>query len=538
MAVKNFMAKAWNFVTLPDMYYHEEGYFLLRFKNHYYMDAVMMKGPCTIRKIPMILKEWRPDYNVKEDMLRTLPIWVTLPKFPLHLWGPRSLNKIGSMIGIPLVTDECRAHKLRVSYARILVEVDITRKLIHEITIKDLEGRKIRQPIEYEWRPKFCEKCQKGARGFERPPSYHRKCNMIISWNVRGLNKSGKLREISSRILELKPGICILIETRVKNNKAINVRNKLNLPGKYIDDYPNHTNGRIWIVWNDENMDSRFIHSSSQHIHCGVYNTKDNFKYWRTTVYAHNQLDLRRTLWNTIVTLHHTGPWYVIEDYNNVLTAQDRIGGNLVREAEYEDLHNMMENTGLGEMDSIGDFFTWTNKQSSNPIYSKLDRILANVEWFHRHSEATLHILPPNVSDHAPKQMITGKMFKFNNHLTEMDGYEETVRNRWNEPARGRPMNVLWHKLQRLKYALRSLQRKDNDIRLNLARSRSDLQEAQASLMQNLMDTNNIKRVKKLTEEVLKWNLMEEKTLLQRTKIDWLKSGDGNNTFFYAYLKT
>lgn len=112
------------------------------------------------------------------------------------------------------------------------------------------------------------------------------------------------------------------------------------------------------------------------------------------------------------------------------------------------------------------------------------------------------------------------------------------MRNSWNKPTRGRPMNVLWHKLQRLKYTRRSLHRNDNDIRLNFARSGSDLQDAQANLIQNLMDSSNIERIKKLAEEVLKWNLMEEKALLQRTKIDWLKSGDGNNEFFYAYLKT
>ncbi|XP_058766375.1 uncharacterized protein LOC131639973 [Vicia villosa] len=142
------------------MYYHEDGYFLLRFKSHDDMDAVMMKGPYTLRNIPLIIKEWRPDYNVKEVLLRTLPIWIKLPKLPLHLWGARSLNKIGSILGVPLVTDECTAHKLRVSYAWILVEVDITRKLPDEITIKDLEGRKLKQQIEYEWRPRFCDKCQ------------------------------------------------------------------------------------------------------------------------------------------------------------------------------------------------------------------------------------------------------------------------------------------------------------------------------------------------------------------------------------------
>lgn len=160
-AVKNFMTKVWNFVALPDMYFHEEGYFLLRFKSRDDLDAVMMRGPYTIRNRPVIIKEWHPNYDIKEDMLRTLPIWVKLPSLPLRLWGARSLNKIGSLIGIPLVTDECTAYKLRVSYARILVEVDITQKLIEEITIKDLDGKKIHQQIEYEWRPKFCEKCQK-----------------------------------------------------------------------------------------------------------------------------------------------------------------------------------------------------------------------------------------------------------------------------------------------------------------------------------------------------------------------------------------
>lgn len=148
--LKNFMEKAWNFVSLPDMYYHDDGYFMLRFKSHADMDAVLMKGPYTIRNMPLILQEWRPDFDLKKDMLSTIPIWVKLPKLPLHLWGETSLNKIGSAIGIPLVTDECTTHRLRVSYARILVEVDITQKMLDEITITDNKGLKRKQPIEYE----------------------------------------------------------------------------------------------------------------------------------------------------------------------------------------------------------------------------------------------------------------------------------------------------------------------------------------------------------------------------------------------------
>jgi hypothetical protein len=169
-AVKQFMIRNWNFVKLPDMFYNEEGYFILRFHSSSDKDAVMMQGPYTIRNMPMLLRDWKPDFNLKRDMLRTLPIWVKLPQLPLYLWGIKSLSKIGSAIGNPLVTDECTAHKLRVSYARLLIEVDVTQELPHDITIRDNEGNKMTQVVEYEWKPLFCEKCQKVGHICEQNP--------------------------------------------------------------------------------------------------------------------------------------------------------------------------------------------------------------------------------------------------------------------------------------------------------------------------------------------------------------------------------
>lgn len=110
----------------------------------------------------MLLREWKPDFNMKNDMLRTLHIWVKLSQIPLlPLWGAKSLSNIGSALGNPLVTGECTTNKFRISYARILVEVDITQEPAKEITIKDSKWRKIIQPVEYEWKAKFCGKCQK-----------------------------------------------------------------------------------------------------------------------------------------------------------------------------------------------------------------------------------------------------------------------------------------------------------------------------------------------------------------------------------------
>lgn len=60
-----------------------------------------------------------------------------------------------------MFTDECTAGKLRMTYISILVEIDMTQKMCEVITIKDNEGRKIQHKVEYEWKPQFCERCQK-----------------------------------------------------------------------------------------------------------------------------------------------------------------------------------------------------------------------------------------------------------------------------------------------------------------------------------------------------------------------------------------
>lgn len=64
--VKQFMMRNWNFVKLPDMYYNDEGYFVLRFHSHKDRDVELQKGPYTIRNMPMLLTEWKPDFNLKK----------------------------------------------------------------------------------------------------------------------------------------------------------------------------------------------------------------------------------------------------------------------------------------------------------------------------------------------------------------------------------------------------------------------------------------------------------------------------------------
>lgn len=72
--MKNYMFRYWNFVQAPEMFYINEGYFILKFKSEGDRDVVMVKSPYTIHNMSMVLLEWRLDFSIEGDMLRALTV--------------------------------------------------------------------------------------------------------------------------------------------------------------------------------------------------------------------------------------------------------------------------------------------------------------------------------------------------------------------------------------------------------------------------------------------------------------------------------
>ncbi|KAH0751732.1 hypothetical protein KY285_004880 [Solanum tuberosum] len=74
---------------------------------------------------------------------------------------------MATAIGKPLYTDNFTASIERISYARILVETDVSQPLIDSIEIVTPSGT-FQQPVEYEWRPSFCTDCMKFRHNVEK----------------------------------------------------------------------------------------------------------------------------------------------------------------------------------------------------------------------------------------------------------------------------------------------------------------------------------------------------------------------------------
>lgn len=65
------------------------------------------------------------------------------------------------MLGVPLFDDECTFKVQRISYARVLIEIDVTKVLPKSVMIEGFGGNVFEQETVYEWVPPFCERCCK-----------------------------------------------------------------------------------------------------------------------------------------------------------------------------------------------------------------------------------------------------------------------------------------------------------------------------------------------------------------------------------------
>ncbi|OIT00302.1 persulfide dioxygenase ethe1 -like, mitochondrial [Nicotiana attenuata] len=124
-ALERFISAHWNFSSKPKVFYHNDGYFVVRFNCMEDRDEVLYSGPYTISNKPIIIKPWTTGFDFQAEVLQTVPIWAKFPNLPLSCWGMDSLSRIGSGLGIPLYADEATTKVERISYARILIEIEL-----------------------------------------------------------------------------------------------------------------------------------------------------------------------------------------------------------------------------------------------------------------------------------------------------------------------------------------------------------------------------------------------------------------------------
>ncbi|KAJ8536945.1 hypothetical protein K7X08_035346 [Anisodus acutangulus] len=112
-----------------------------------------------INSKPVIVKPWSADFSFKDEVLKVIPLWVKFPNPPLNCWGVKSLSRVASGLGKLIYADECTTKMERISYARVLIEMDVTIPLPNVVQVLDPNGGQFEQEIRYEWKPQYCPTC-------------------------------------------------------------------------------------------------------------------------------------------------------------------------------------------------------------------------------------------------------------------------------------------------------------------------------------------------------------------------------------------
>lgn len=125
--------------------------------------------------MPLLAKPWHFDFDPLSEKFNKIPVWVRLRNLPLHLWADSFFDEIGDAIGSFIMVDNDSNGLYHTTFARILVELDVSMGLPAEIAINSSCGNWV-QTLDIEGIPFRCRRCFKtshaaGNCGLEKKTS-------------------------------------------------------------------------------------------------------------------------------------------------------------------------------------------------------------------------------------------------------------------------------------------------------------------------------------------------------------------------------
>lgn len=152
----------------------------------------------------------------------------------------------------------------------------------------------------------------------------------ILSWNCRGICNDSTVQALKTLIQQKRPSMIFLNETKVRDKEYMN---RLWFRIGYInyeDVLSNGQFGGLALFWIDR-LNVRFRSKSHQHVDLEIHATDGSSLCWRHTgFYGHSSTTERyRTSWDLLRQLgvESSLPWVVLEDFNELLHADEKLGG-------------------------------------------------------------------------------------------------------------------------------------------------------------------------------------------------------------------
>jgi hypothetical protein len=332
--------------------------------------------------------------------------------------------------------------------------------------------------------------------------------------------------------------VTFVSETRSSKITPVQLNTRFNIPGSFV--VPSvGLSGGLWLLWSDE-VQVSVIFSNRYLILAVVVHIATSAQFLLACVYGDPHHRFTKMIWDQIYNFVHDNigkPVVCIGDLNNIMCAQDTTSSN-VNYCRMRTFNGYVKQCGLIDLGFSGPAYTWTNKRfTSNIIFERLDRCLANAEWCDLFPNTNVFNLPIMFGDHAPILLSTQSQyrrpklkFKFENWWTMEEDFQNVAKTAWelsaNKPFHSRTTNLAgtlkkWCKKKKpIQHQLDTLQQQINSIQ-----------------MQPIPDQDHSLEVKLISQYEENMTKLTE-FYRQRAKKHWATQGDRNTSFFHnAVLK-
>ncbi|XP_074337072.1 uncharacterized protein LOC141674252 [Apium graveolens] len=348
----------------------------------------------------------------------------------------------------------------------------------------------------------------------------------LIAWNCHGLANPRAVRLLKELNNLYRPSIIFLSETKCKKERVEKIKNKLGFVGYFAVDAQG-VGGGLALLWKNEG-NIAVANSSQNFIDFEV--THELLGKWRYTgYYGLPERGRRAEAWNMIryLATASTPPWCIIGDFNDLMTADEKEGGQSHPRNLLSGFSDAITDCGLLDLGYEGEQFNWERFRGTDRwVVERLDKGFANKEWIELFPNAIVQVHEVSTSDHKPLSlqlnrqvyMPKGHRFQFENmwiHEAECRGI---IQDCWDEAEDQSLMEKLG------KYCLK-LEEWGGGLIKHL-KSKLALYRKEMQCMRSRRDAYGVTKYNEARWNYLK--LLEKQEVKEQNKIRRPKDSDGN----------